>query len=684
MPPAIAARQDSFSFEKEVGAGVTMITMHGTLNETFDAKAVAASIRTNKLLISMADIRRFASWGMSEWMEFLRATAECDVYLVECSTYSVSQLNLVTGLLGPAKLVSFYASYRCGSCSEEMQTLFLIPRDRAMISEIPNSTQDCRTCGGRARLEEYPAAFFDAIAQRPAFDIDDEALAFMRTRLNYDLSPDLSRFRAFRRSSVDRTYLRLSGNVSNLPVELLARVINGATVIDLEHVVFEPTQMGSWHTFLKATGPNVRSIQLMNCPPQFLEVGVTPAELRDKVKVRSFAQAYICETCGIPTRQLVDVALNLEHLVVAAIPAAKCPSCRSTLASPVSEEFAAVLRALPARDRDVELENFTTKARAEPIEKLENCLVEARSTNARNGRLPLAIGAVVVLAAVGVAAWRSHGEKEIAKKPVEPEPTKQKTTAPPQPGFNRPDWITSDVPAAGYCADMTNRLVCVGVSSYRKSRDEGGAEANDVALEELVNTIGLKIADPYFRDTIVPTYAKARTQALSTLQGAGSASSANEGVLTSRKRTVEALRTTGGAAVPVQRSDWYWEEYAADGSNGKTEFLVFVRFDLSLDAVHALVDKYGASTTVGSANGTVMTAFPELAWQSASFVGGVVVTKSGPRFARAGIKPGDVVIAVGDQNIIDSTGLAKALGEARGDVKLTIKTNDSDKTVSLH
>ena len=51
-------------------------------------------------------------------MDFLRFSADRDLYLVECSTYALSQINLITGLLGHGKLVSFYAAYRCGSCSD--------------------------------------------------------------------------------------------------------------------------------------------------------------------------------------------------------------------------------------------------------------------------------------------------------------------------------------------------------------------------------------------------------------------------------------------------------------------------------------------------------------------------------------------------------------------------------------
>src|SRR5690348_352012 len=128
-----AVRQDRFFADKATRGGITLLTLHGTLNDAFDGRRLASSIRSKKIVLDMRNVRRIASWGMSEWMEFLRLTAEHDLYLVECSTYAVSQLNLVTGLLGHAKLTSFYASYRCAGCGKELETCFVIPRDRPVI-----------------------------------------------------------------------------------------------------------------------------------------------------------------------------------------------------------------------------------------------------------------------------------------------------------------------------------------------------------------------------------------------------------------------------------------------------------------------------------------------------------------------------------------------------------------------
>jgi DNA-directed RNA polymerase subunit RPC12/RpoP len=687
----LARTPDKFALDKATFGGITLLTLQGTLNDDFEGRKVAESAHSKKLVISMRHVRRFASWGMSEWMDFLRITATSELYLVECSTYAVSQINLVTGLLGHARLVSFYASYRCSHCNAELETLFVVPRDRSTIRELPSSYQICTACNGQARLEEYPAAFFDMIADRPSFDIDDEVLAFFRSYLHYDLAPDLSRFRAFRRVHKGYTYFRLSGSADNLPSEVLATASEGTAVADLSGLVFDPAHLAAWRAYVRAALPRVTSLQLQHCPLGFVEHATSVEELRGKLKIRSFALSYDCLRCETTSIQMTDVAENLEQLVNGIAPNAICAVCRSSLIANLSPEQIMFMRSLPARDRDPVLDKFLAAVHAEPSDKLENCLVALPAKRpsappATRRTLYVAFSAaILVIGGLAGVVWKQAHDAPV----VVPGPTQIPTSKPPGPTFERPNWIVSDVPSSAYCHDMINRLMCVGVSSYRATRDEAVAEATDAALEELVSAVGLKISDPLFRETVLPGYGDVRAKALAALQSGepdqGSAyAAANDVVTKARKRVVEALHTTGGAAVPSQRSDWYWEEYAA--KKGGTEVLVFVRYDIPLDAIKVLVDKY--STPIPVLGSAAVTAFPGLAWRYPDFTGGAMLTKLGRSFADAGLVVPSLVTAVGDLRVADAAGLVRRIEESKqapGDLKLMVKTDDAPAhVVDIH
>jgi hypothetical protein len=655
-----------FRLQKTVVGDLTYLTLHGVIDEGFEGRKQADAIRTKKVVLNLRDVRRFASWGMAEWTDFVKTNAARDVYLAECSTQALSQFNLVTGLSGHAKIVSFYVPYRCASCGEESESLLVAPIDRATLLSLAEHEQPCATCGRAARVDKYLASMCQQMAEKPPFDIDDDVVAFLRSELKYNVTPDVGRFRAHRLATKQYTYLRLSGNLSTMPSEILAKASDGSTVVDLTAVnPLDHFGVTAWRSYVEAALRRVPTIQLLECPPGFLEAAVVPEDL-GKLKVRTFVLAYDCAACNISMTRSIDVAQSLEHLVEGTIPSTRCDNCKSVLEAQVTPELALLLRRLPAREHDVALDKFLDKARSEPADKLEDATIPklAPIEKAQTGvprALYVAI-ALMVLVAAGVAVIAFGLFRKERQQVAAVDPNNAVIAPKTTPQFQRPDWILSDLPSSAFCHDMINRLMCVGVSSYRSTRNEAVVDANDAALDELVNTLGLKVSDPFFKDKVLPRYSDTRAKALATLQAMDvdrttkEYAAANDVVRAARKRVVEILQASGGAAVPAQRSDWYWEEYAVEKGTG-TEVLVFVRYDVSLDAIKALVEKYSTPVTVGGT--TAMTAFPALAWAAPDYTGGVVLTKVGKPLSDAHIVPGDMVMSINDQRIVDAISFEK-------------------------
>jgi len=676
LPPG-----EEFGSDKSTSGKITILTMHGVVAHGFDGKKLAGGVNNKKLIINMRQVRRFASWGMAEWMDFLRANEQRDVYLVECSTYATSQLNLITGLLGHAKLISFYASYRCTSCNRELEMRFVVPNERDNIRHLPETGQQCPACDGTAGLEEYPAAFFEQIADRPAAEIDEEVLGYLNNELKYGILPDRTRFRAFRKTKDGATYMRISGSLTGLPAEPLINASQGVTVVDLENAIADEADLTEWRRYVTGVMQQVPSLHLLNCPPRFLEQAVQISDLHHRMKVRTFASLYECPRCNIVTPHYIDVADNLEQLATGVVPLRSCAGCKSMLLPALSPAQIALVRALPARDRDRTLDKFIEKSRAEPTDRLENALLlSPKDSKPKGSRTPLIATALasVTLVGIGVIGYMVWSDrKERAKVAENPQVAVTPPVTPPKPAFERPDWVLSDIPSSGYCHDMINRLMCVGVSSYRGTRDEAAADANDAALDELVNSVGLKISDQFFRENIMSAFTDARNKALTTLQAvdldrkSDAWKKADTEVTAARKRVVDILQASGGPAVPAQRSDWYWEEYAAD--KGGTEFLVFVRYDVTMDAVKNLAEKYSLTTKV--ANATMMTAFPALAWQFPEFKGGALVIAPSRAFETAGLGKFDVIMSANDQRVADVLAFNRRLDEwqpAKGPLSLIV------------
>lgn len=676
-----------FRLQKTVTGDVTYLTLHGVVDEGFEGRKVADGVRTKKLVLNMRDVRRFASWGMSEWTEFVKINAGRDLYLAECSTQALSQFNLVTGLAGHSKIISFYVPYRCAHCGEESESLLVAPIDRATMANLAEHEQPCATCGRAARVDKYLASMCQSMAEQPPFDIDDEVVAFLRSTFKYNVTPDVGRFRAHKLANKQYTYLRLSGGLSTMPGELIAQACDGTTVVDLSSInPLDGHAVTAWRTFTAAALPKVTSLQLLECPPGFLDAAVVAEDL-GKLKVRTFVLTYDCPACNVTIARSIDVAQSLEHLVEGTIPSTRCDNCKSVLEASVTPELALLLRRLPAREHDVALDKFLDKARSEPPDRLEDAtVVKAAPVEKAQAGVPramyLAIG-LMVLVAAGVAVIAFSVFRKDNNKVAQVDPNAGVIAPKPAPTFQRPDWILSDLPSSAFCHDMINRLMCVGVSPYRATRNEAVVEANDAALDELVNALGLKITDPFFKEQVLPGYSETRAKALATLQAAdvdrasAAYKAANDTVRAARKRTVEILQASGGAAVPAQRSDWYWEEYALEKGTG-TEVLVFVRYDVSLDAVKALVERYSTPVMVGGS--TAVTAFPGLAWQYADFVGGAMLVKPSRPLERSGVAIKHVITNAADQRIADVQALEKQVTAAQGSLKLTVKPLDGAAT----
>jgi hypothetical protein len=684
MSTALSSRIQRFKLERSVDGDVTYLALHGVIDEGFEGRKTAEAVRTRKIVISLREVRRFASWGMAEWTEFMKVAASRQVYLVECSGHAVNQFSLVTGLLGRARLVSFYAPLRCGTCSEETSHLVVVPSVRNSWDSVRELQKTCATCGGAARLDKFGSAMVEAVAAAGRFDIDDDVVAGLRARFGYDISPDVHRFRAHFLANKHHAYLRFSGNLSGLDPEAVAGACRAVTVVDLAPMRDQPLEqqgIDAWRELArKATTSQTEALQLLECSPDFMERAVDPAQF-PKLQVRSFWLSYHCSDCAATTTRTIDVAEQLEHLVEGIVPTARCKSCKKPLEPSVPPTLLAQLRRLPARVHDQQLDRFIEKARGLEARRLKDALTlrpsEAKEpTNRRAARAMYVVSGIMVAVTAGVLVialglWKDRDRAVAAPERAQIVPPKVTPT------FQRPEWIIADLPSSSYCHDMVNRLMCVGVSSYRMNRDEAVNDANQAALEELVHTIGLRITEPFFRDQVLDTYSEVRAKAISQLQTADTDRSsadyaaANEVVRAARRRVAESFKVSGGPAVPAQRSDWYWEEYAKEKGNG-TEILVFVRYDVPHDTLKVLVERYATPVTV---NGSVfMTAFPSLGWKSPSFASGAMVVTPNRSLSSAGVAPLEIVTEVAGQPVSDAVSFGKLLADQAAPSKITVRT----------
>jgi hypothetical protein len=358
--------------------------------------------------------------------------------------------------------------------------------------------------------------------------------------------------------------------------------------------------------------------------------------------------------------RLLDVNAHLGPLRSAAMPPLECVHCKTPMVAQVSETMTTMLRRLPKPELTPSRESFVKKAKKLPAKRLQNVLSPKPQRNAvpfllRVSFITLGV-AIAILVTEAVIAHRVYKHQTGVAGVVPGSQTDAR------PRYERPAWIIGGTGTA-YCHDLINRFTCVGSSFYNPNRDDALGEATNAAMDELATAIGLKIDDPRFQEHTLAHYQAERSKALIAVDadvepGNADYQQAREQVLDARERVANALKASGGTAIPAQRTDWYWEEYEADAP-GTTEFLVFVRYDIGLDAIRALVSRY--TLPVDVLGSSAVSAFPELAWRLKGFDGGVMIHQARGALAATGLRPGQIVTKVGGEPVHDPAALAQRL-----------------------
>ncbi|MFI5289780.1 MAG: hypothetical protein ACHQ17_09030, partial [Polyangia bacterium] len=247
---------------------------------------------------------------------------------------------------------------------------------------------------------------------------------------------------------------------------------------------------------------------------------------------------------------------------------------------------------------------------------------------------------------------------------------------------NKPSWV-----------DQTffrepNRLLFVGHSTLVADKADGFAEAENGALEEVANQLGLSIRDPIWIDEVRGQFDPYRTKAITDLEKAvvsgdpAELERARRVTREGRKRVAEALRKTAGALAPTERNDLYWEKLRTTSG---IRYEVSIRYAIPKPTFEQLVEAYSTPETAMGAS--AVTYFPQLAWRYDITEGAVVLKVSNESSLRfAGIQEGDLILGGMDRQVHDARSWKRVLEEesaalahsrAGGTLVLKVKRGDA-------
>ena len=278
--------------DKFADGAITCLKLAGTIDEAFDGKRLAATVKGGTLVLDVGEVKKISSFGIREWVDFVGSAGErVDALIfVECSPKIVDQLNMVMNFAGKGRVFSFYAPYRCDYCDVDKRVLLQVDRDHDGIRAAKPPERPCETCGNPCYFDEDATTFFSYLSQQPPFELEPQVAAFLATRLNYAVEGSARRFRAEKQIEGRATYVRLAGDLdTTFPTVKVAEGLEGVVVVDLSGVgKIDPAGAAAWRGFIASVSTTCEQVWLVGCPPVFLE-RLARAEDLARAQVVSFS-----------------------------------------------------------------------------------------------------------------------------------------------------------------------------------------------------------------------------------------------------------------------------------------------------------------------------------------------------------------------------------------------------------
>jgi hypothetical protein len=400
-PPASGATPETGAdlavSQRRVGA-VQVLSLSGRLNERFQGAALAPAL-AGRVVVDLAGVTRVTSFGVREWLQMLAEAAPRApaLYLARCSEPVVNQLSMIKGFAGEGRVVSFAGPYRCEACGHGFSRLLDVERDAAALRALSPPDAPCPRCGAEA-----------------VFDDDAQSyLAFAAAHLGEPVPADVRAAldelgRAAPAEPIEKT---IDGRVTRVGVRApldaalrWKRVLDGLEG-DLEIELGEvpgvtPEGAAAFENALRALGPEVEHTRLQGCPRALAE-RLLAARPPLRVELSSFVLEGRCAACNALRAGRVTLAETRQALREGHDPYAPCKRCNTPLDFSASRAF---LRLLAPEEAGESPPPPEARVSAAPPSTPSNT-ASAQVTAPRAGRTSTATLAVAFALAGGLAAF---------------------------------------------------------------------------------------------------------------------------------------------------------------------------------------------------------------------------------------------------------------------------------------
>lgn len=162
----MGAERNSFEVVVTREGGKTRYRVSGTIDEHADLDQLQPRADDTDIEVDLRDVHRFNSYGVRAWLYAMRRIhAGVSMAFVHCPSLVIDQLNMVDGLMGQARVESFYAPRSCSRCDVRETQLLEVAACHAAGGALP--TMACPRCGEAMDLDDIEEKYEFLLRNNP-------------------------------------------------------------------------------------------------------------------------------------------------------------------------------------------------------------------------------------------------------------------------------------------------------------------------------------------------------------------------------------------------------------------------------------------------------------------------------------------------------------------------------------
>ena len=154
------------SCERECEGDVTVMTLHGVIDEDADLRAIFIGL-SGRVRFRMADVTDIDSCGVRGWIRLITPLMEkCTFEFEDVSLVMIKQFNTVMNIRGNGTVRSFKAPYFCEGCHKEVQEVLVLDKETKHLGNpeaLSPPPRSCPTCKAPMEFDEIPERYFTFI-----------------------------------------------------------------------------------------------------------------------------------------------------------------------------------------------------------------------------------------------------------------------------------------------------------------------------------------------------------------------------------------------------------------------------------------------------------------------------------------------------------------------------------------